>query len=573
MTLVEGEELQRLWTLVSELSSQLSANQQLCQSLQAQADELKGQALHSGTGYTLRRFNLDISKEKFESDLEKVNSQLVMENQQLAHENKQISILLREYESTLETIMAKFRSFSHATQQHTLALTSHYETLLSNNAYEVANADLRANTAFSEHLSHLGSLVRLALRDFEGESSQEQDQTQDHDVDPFEAEGYRVGSPSGAGPSGASLTTISDTVHSSSSSTQSMQKGSSKKGKQAYGSSLGKDPKWHGTGGYTGFQGDPDAEIANHALESRIEEERLREENEMLRGLLRISTDLTPEMAEKLGIEMPPPPAASSSSGWPGSARLSLGKPRGSRKSLGDTSLGVANVGESSADERQIASAVTEQDEDSRGVTKDDDNQERIVDEEERTNEASTSALPSLETQKSDSIHGLDHVIEGAGASPQLSDSMDGSDIGLSSASSGGIVITPENLDRVNEVDGSENDEQSISSTALGLQSMTAATARMETSPSHDLVDAGTIQIDDHSSGSGSGSSSSSSNSSSDGDNNDSNETNSTQSENSEDGSRTENLLDETEQKLKTAAIHVKSTESTENDSTEKHFS
>jgi uncharacterized coiled-coil protein SlyX len=112
MTLVEGEELQRLWALVSELSNQLSANRQLCLSLQAQADELKGQALHTGTGYTLRRFNLDISREKFDSELEKLNSQLVMENQSLSHENKQMNLLLREYENTLESVMAKFRSFS-----------------------------------------------------------------------------------------------------------------------------------------------------------------------------------------------------------------------------------------------------------------------------------------------------------------------------------------------------------------------------------------------------------------------------------------------------------------------------
>lgn len=549
MTLVEGEELQRLWTLVSELSSQLSANQQLCQSLQAQADELKGQALHSGTGYTLRRFNLDISKEKFESELEKVNSQLVMENQQLAHENKQISILLREYESTLETIMAKFRSFSHATQQHTLALTSHYETLLSNNAYEVANADLRANTAFSEHLSHLGSLVRLALRDFEGEANEEQDDTQAHDVDPFEAEGYRVGSPSGSGPSGTSLALASDTVHSSSSSSPALHKVNPKKAKQPYGSAAGSNPKWHGTGGYTGFQGDPDAEVANHALENRIEEERLREENEMLRNLLRISTDLTPEVAERLGIDMPPPPTASTSSGWPGSAKLSLGKPRGSRKSLGDISPGAIAHSERNADEQQNNSA--EQHDGLRQITEDDDDQERGVDDEEQTRESFSSS--PTDVQKSDPIHTLDHVTEGAGAPPQLSDIADGSDIGLSSPS-GGIVITPDSLAQVTEVEANENDEKSISSTALGLQSMTAATAKMETSPAHDLVDAGTAQTEDNSSGN---SSSSSSNSSSDGESNDSNETSSTQSESSQE-SRTDKLLDETEHKLKEAALGPK---------------
>ncbi|PWN35816.1 uncharacterized protein FA14DRAFT_160812 [Meira miltonrushii] len=551
MTLVEGEELQRLWTLVSELSSQLSANQQLCQSLQAQADELKGQALHSGTGYTLRRFNLDISKEKFESELEKVNSQLVMENQQLAHENKQISILLREYESTLETIMAKFRSFSHATQQHTLALTSHYETLLSNNAYEVANADLRANTAFSEHLSHLGSLVRLALRDFEGEANEEHDDAQTHDVDPFEAEGYRVGSPSGAGPSGPSLALAGDTVHSSSSSSPALHKVNSKKVKQPYGSAAGSNPKWHGTGGYTGFQGDPNAEVANHALENRIEEERLREENEMLRNLLRISTDLTPEVAERLGIEMPPPPTASSSSGWPGSAKLSLGKPRGSRKSLGETSLSAIAPAENSADEKHDSS--TEQHDGLRQISEDAGDHETAIEDEEHITESDTISPSSTQTQKSDLAHGLDHVTEGAGAPPQLSDTADGSDIGLSSPS-GGIVITPDNLEQVTEVEASENDEQSISSTALGLQSMTAATAKMETSPAHDLVDAGTSQTEDHSSGSGS---SSSSNSSSDGESNDSNETTSTQHE-SPQSSRADKLLDETEHKLKEATLDSK---------------
>jgi len=41
MTLVEGDELQRIWGLVAELSAQLSANRELCTSLQQQLDELK----------------------------------------------------------------------------------------------------------------------------------------------------------------------------------------------------------------------------------------------------------------------------------------------------------------------------------------------------------------------------------------------------------------------------------------------------------------------------------------------------------------------------------------------------
>jgi hypothetical protein len=48
--------------------------------------------------------------ETFESELERMNAQIVIENQTLLHENKQLSILLKEYEGTLETVMAKFRN-------------------------------------------------------------------------------------------------------------------------------------------------------------------------------------------------------------------------------------------------------------------------------------------------------------------------------------------------------------------------------------------------------------------------------------------------------------------------------
>jgi hypothetical protein len=330
MTLVEGEELQRLWSLVSELSSQLSANQQLCQSLQAQADELKGHALHSGTGYTLRRFNLDISKEKFESDLEKINASLVMENHTLAHENKQVNVLLREYEQTLEQIMTKFRSFSHATQQHTLALTSHYETLLANNVYDVASAELSINTSFSEHLTKLGGLVRQALRETDGEAASDAGNDDDGDEAArqglhtssiaYENEGYQVGKLSGG-------------IGSNS------QKHAGKR-KSKHGTSTVVDPRWYGSGGYTGIQGDATAERARQALESQTEEERLRAENDMLRELLRISADLTPDVAQHFNVPAPIP--VNAAAGWAGglastsAPKLDLGKPRGSRKSLGE---------------------------------------------------------------------------------------------------------------------------------------------------------------------------------------------------------------------------------------------
>ena len=39
-----------------------------------------------------------------------MNAQFIMENQTLLHENKQLSVLLKEYENTMETIMSKFRN-------------------------------------------------------------------------------------------------------------------------------------------------------------------------------------------------------------------------------------------------------------------------------------------------------------------------------------------------------------------------------------------------------------------------------------------------------------------------------
>ena len=74
----------------------------------------------------MRRVNADISKgpsktcelslelsaltELFESETERLNAQIIIENQTLLHENKQLSLLLKEYEGTMDTIMSKFRN-------------------------------------------------------------------------------------------------------------------------------------------------------------------------------------------------------------------------------------------------------------------------------------------------------------------------------------------------------------------------------------------------------------------------------------------------------------------------------
>lgn len=239
MAIMDGDDMQRLWSLIEDLTNQLQANRQLCESLQQQADQLRGQAIHSGTGFALRRFNTDISKEKFESELESLNVHLVKENLALSHENKQQAVLLREYENTLETVMAKFRSFSHSTQQHTLQLTQHYESLLAQNTHNAAQQTLAAETAFSGTLTHLGGLVRRAMQSLDGEFSDDDDDD--------------AGAVGDAQPRKSNRGWI-------------------------------QDPKWYGSGGYTGK--DPAALRADDALEHLTEEERLRMENETFRELL-----------------------------------------------------------------------------------------------------------------------------------------------------------------------------------------------------------------------------------------------------------------------------------------------
>ncbi|GAA5833432.1 hypothetical protein JCM9279_001521 [Rhodotorula babjevae] len=184
MTLMDpsqGTEMERLWALLSELSAQLSHNRQQTEELHRRAEELKAQAVHTQTGYTLRRFNLDVSQEDFESELEKLNVSLVMENQALQQENRQLSSLLKDYESTLEAVMGKFRAHAHATQQHHLDLTRHYESLLLNMPVSIPPpADMPQDPTNAEappidplhlqlSLSHLASLVRKALRALQGE--------------------------------------------------------------------------------------------------------------------------------------------------------------------------------------------------------------------------------------------------------------------------------------------------------------------------------------------------------------------------------------------------------------------
>ncbi|PPQ99505.1 hypothetical protein CVT24_005295 [Panaeolus cyanescens] len=163
-------ELMIVLQVIAELSEQLAHNQKLTKAIQSQAGSLKDQAIEATSGFALRRVNADISKETFESELERQNAQIIIENQMLLYENKQLSLLLKDYENTMETIMSKFRNHALAAQQHELTLTRHYETLLSSRESNGSSPDTLLNSNMIKSLQRLASHLRGLLKTMAGEN-------------------------------------------------------------------------------------------------------------------------------------------------------------------------------------------------------------------------------------------------------------------------------------------------------------------------------------------------------------------------------------------------------------------
>lgn len=58
-----------------------------------------------------------IIPEAYDAELERMNAAMLAENQTLLNDNRQLSALIREYEQTLENVMAAFRT--RAVSRHT----------------------------------------------------------------------------------------------------------------------------------------------------------------------------------------------------------------------------------------------------------------------------------------------------------------------------------------------------------------------------------------------------------------------------------------------------------------------
>ncbi|KAI0366911.1 hypothetical protein BV20DRAFT_1025427 [Pilatotrama ljubarskyi] len=164
--------IMRLWGLLSEVSEQLSQNRSTAVSIHGLADGVKAQAIHSQTGFVLRRFNLDKPKEVYEAELERMNAAMSAENLTLLNDNRQLSTLIREYEQTLEKTMDKFRTHAHEVQQRELALMRQYESVIIERETEALKESLAVNNARSESLVRISRLLRAVLRKLGGEDIQ-----------------------------------------------------------------------------------------------------------------------------------------------------------------------------------------------------------------------------------------------------------------------------------------------------------------------------------------------------------------------------------------------------------------
>jgi len=175
MAIIEGNndhDLMQLWSVITELGEQLSQNRAMSVSLYGLAGKIKTQAVNSQTGFVLRRFNMDKTKEEYDSELDNMNAAMMLENQGLQHDNKQLNALIKEYEQTLETLMSAFRNRAQDVQERELSLIREYEAKLLAREEENAEKELDASTAMSNSLVRLSHLLRQVLRVQNGEETE-----------------------------------------------------------------------------------------------------------------------------------------------------------------------------------------------------------------------------------------------------------------------------------------------------------------------------------------------------------------------------------------------------------------
>jgi hypothetical protein len=126
-----------------------------------------------------------------------MNAAMIAENQTLQHDNKQLNTLIKEYETTLETVMSLFRQravrfpfqtpcpvecmhvtellllpFQHDVQCQEVTRIREYESRIIERDTEAQAAQLGVQTAVSASLTRLSALLRSAFREINGEGDE-----------------------------------------------------------------------------------------------------------------------------------------------------------------------------------------------------------------------------------------------------------------------------------------------------------------------------------------------------------------------------------------------------------------
>ncbi|KAI0033708.1 hypothetical protein K488DRAFT_47165 [Vararia minispora EC-137] len=162
-------DITKLYSLLTEFVEEMNRQRNYSAQLHQQANGIKSQAIHSQTGFVLRRFNQDKPKEEYDAELERMNAAVAADNLALVHDNKQLNALIREYEATLETLMDQFRNRAYEVQMHELSLIHSGEEQVI--AREDAGLDsaLEVSNLTSSSLTRVSQLLRQTMRSLSGE--------------------------------------------------------------------------------------------------------------------------------------------------------------------------------------------------------------------------------------------------------------------------------------------------------------------------------------------------------------------------------------------------------------------
>ncbi|CAG8456967.1 17517_t:CDS:2 [Acaulospora morrowiae] len=153
------EEDPRLRKLAQELCSQLAINREQVRKLQLQIDEIKSRT--EGSDGSLNRPNFRAPPFESGTDLERQNALLIFENQQLNEENSELLAIIKEYETTLQVMMNKFRVQAYEIQQSKFDMQRDYEALLEEERRAKSQV-LVEHASLLSQISKVGSIVREA---------------------------------------------------------------------------------------------------------------------------------------------------------------------------------------------------------------------------------------------------------------------------------------------------------------------------------------------------------------------------------------------------------------------------